>query len=272
MKDKMELLWNSIVRYSRRNEISIYYSTDVDIVISFEWDKRMGGASKFLKNAKDNGIESIVISIKRFEDEDMDCSSIDCKKYQNKIAELDIMYIANDVGYKYHEEADWFSELNTFNIDDLLDENEEKKVLPLTREVNEKSIDSLIQDMLQYLDNESFDYGEDEIETGIKGFWMDKGINFDFPIEQELKMKIDRVNREARKKIDKSVKSEERKKLLKLIPGVIKDKIGNTGDMISRDQLKSYLSDKGITVNIASNIDYMYNQILKEIEIQNRKY
>jgi hypothetical protein len=272
MKDKMELLWDSIVKYSRRNEISIYYSTDVDIVISFEWDKRMGGAAKFLKNAWESGIKSIVISIKRFEDEDMDCSSIDCKKYRGKIAEIDIMYISNDVGYKYHEEADWFSELNTFNIDDLLEESDEKKVLPLTREVNEKSMDLLIQDMLQYFDSEVMDPDADEIDNNMRNFWMDKGINFDFPIDTELKMKIDRVNREARKKIEKNMKSVERQNLMKLIPTVIKEKIGNTNDMISKEQLKSYLSDKGITVHIASNIDYMYNQLLKEIKIQNKKY
>ena len=272
MKDKMELLWNSIVKYSRQNELSIYYSTDVDIVISFEWDKRMGGAAKFLKNAIDNGIKSIVLSIKRFEDEDMDCSSIDCKKYRNRIAELDIMYISNDVGYKFHEEADWFSELNTFNIDDLLDDNDEKKVLPLTREVNEKSIDSLIHDMLQYFDNEVIDYEGEEIDNYIRNFWMDKGINFDFPLDSELKMKIDKVNREAKKKIDKNMKSVERQNLIKLIPSVIKEKIGNTNNVISRDQLKNYLSDKGITVHTASNIDYMYNQLLKEIKIQNKKY
>ncbi|WMT51159.1 MAG: hypothetical protein RE471_09295 [Ferroplasma sp.] len=272
MKDKMELLWDSIVKYSKRNDISIYYSTDVDIVISFEWDKRMGGAAKFLRNAEESGIKSIVISIKRFEDEDMDCSSIDCKKYRGKIAEIDIMYISNDVGYKYHEEADWFSELNTFNIDDLLEENDDKKVLPLTREVNEKSIDSLIQDMLQYFDNEVMDLENGEIDSNIKNFWMDKGINFDFPIDQELKLKIDRVNREARKKIEKNMKSVERQKLMKLIPAVIKEKIGNSNDIISREQLKNYLSDKGITVHTASNIDYMYNQLLKEIKIQNKKY
>ncbi|MCL4453397.1 hypothetical protein [Ferroplasma sp.] len=272
MKDKMELLWDSIVKYSKRNEISIYYSTDVDIVISFEWDKRMGGAAKFLKNAGESGIKSIVISIKRFEDEDMDCSSIDCKKYRGKIAEIDIMYISNDVGYKYHEEADWFAELNTFNIDDLLEENDEKKVLPLTREVNEKSIDSLIQDMLQYFDSEVVDLESDEIDSNMNNFWMDKGINFDFPVDQELKLKIDRVNREARKKIEKNMKSVERQNLVKLIPTVIKEKIGDTTDMISREQLKNYLSDKGITVHTASNIDYMYNQLLKEIKIQNKKY
>ncbi len=272
MKDKMELLWNSIVNYSKKNGFSIYYSTDVDIVISFEWDKRMGGAAKFLKNAKDSGIKSIVLSIKRFEDEDMDCSTIDCNKYRNKIAELDIMYIFNDVGYKYHDEADWFSELNTFTIDDLLDENDEKKILPLTREVSEKSIDSLVQDMLQYLNNEFSDGTNSDIEGNMKTFWLYKGINFDFPVENDLKLKIDKVNHEVRKKIDNNKKSEERGKLLKLIPAVIDDTIGNENGIITREELKNYLVDKGIKVQNSKNIDYMYNQLLKQLRVQNKKY
>ena len=272
MKDKMELLWDSIVNYSKKNGFSIYYSMDVDIVISFEWDKRMGGAAKFLKNARDSGIKSIVLSIKRFEDEDMDCSTVDCKKYQNKIAEIDIMYIYNDVGYKYHEEADWFSELNTFSIDDLLEENDEKKILPLTREVNEKSVDSLVQDMIQYFNYDPADNINDDLDGHMKSFWMYKGINFDFPIEQDLKLKIDKVNREARRKIENNRKSEERQRLLKLIPAIINENLSNSEGIITREQLKSYLSEKGVKVQNSVNIDYMYNSLLKELRIQNKKY
>jgi hypothetical protein len=272
MKDKMEALWGSIINYSKKNGFSIYYSTDVDIVISFEWDKHMGGALKFLENTKNSGIKSIVLSIKNFEDEDMDCSMIDCKKYKNKIAEIDIMYIFNDVGYKYHEEADWFAELNTFTIDDLLEDNDEKKILPLMREVNEKSVDSLIQDMIQYFGSDLADYPGDDMEGNIRSFWLYKGINFDFPIDQDLKLKIDKVNKEVRRKMENNRKSEEKQKLLKLIPTVLKEKIENTNGIISREQLKNYLSDKGIKVQNTANIDYMYNQLLKEIKIQNRKY
>jgi hypothetical protein len=272
MKDKMELLWSKIVNYSKKNGFSIYYSTDVDIVISFEWDKRIGGAAKFLKNAKDSSIKSIVLSIKRFEDEDMDCSTIDCKKYRNKIAEIDIMYIFNDVGYKYHDEADWFSELNTFSIDDLLEDNDEKKILPLTREVNEKSIDSLVQDMLQYFNNEISESANYDIDGNMKTFWLYKGINFDFPVENDLKLKIDQVNHEVRRKLDNNRKSEEKMKLLKLIPAVISDISGKENELISREELKNYLSDKGIKVQNPKNIDYMHKQLLKQLKVQNKKY
>jgi hypothetical protein len=272
MKDKMELLWSSIVNYSKKNGFSIYYSTDVDIVISFEWDKRMGGAPKFLQNAKKNGINSIVLSVKRFEDEDLDCSSVNCKKYADKIAEIDIMYINNDIGYKYHEEADWFSELNTFNLDDLLEDDEEKKILPLTREVNEKSVDSLVQEMLQYIKNDILDNTGEDIDSDIRNFWMNKGINLDFPIDQDLKIKIDKVNRKARRKLDNNKQSEEREKLLKLIPSVISETRRNDDGIITRDQLKNYLLAQGIKVQNSVNIDYMYNQLLKELRIKNNKY
>ncbi|WP_337861130.1 hypothetical protein [Ferroplasma sp.] len=272
MKDKMELLWGNITNYSKKNGFSIYYSTDVDIVISFEWDKRMGSATKFLKNARNNGIKSIVLSIKRFEDEDMDCSTINCKKYTNKISEIDIMYINNDVGYKYHEEAEWFTELNTFSLDDLLEDNDEKKILPLTREVNEKSIDTLVQDMLQYFKNNISENINGDMDIDMRNFWMNKGVNLDFPVDQDLKLKIDKVNREVRRKLDNNKQSEEREKLLKLIPSVINETLRDKDGIITRDQLKSYLLSHGIKIQNSHNIDYMYNQLLKELRIKNKKY
>ncbi|MEM4834712.1 MAG: hypothetical protein QXS49_01370 [Ferroplasma sp.] len=101
---------------------------------------------------------------------------------------------------------------------------------------------------------------------------MYKGINFDFPIEQDLKLKIDKVNREARRKIENNRKSEERQRLLKLIPAIINENLSNSEGIITREQLKSYLSEKGIKVQNSANIDYMYNSLLKELRIQNKKY
>ncbi|MEM0139224.1 MAG: hypothetical protein QXZ44_01220 [Ferroplasma sp.] len=271
MKDKMEMLWDSAVKYSKRKGFFIYYSTDVDIVINFEWDKRMGGISKFLKHAESNNVKSIVISVKRFEDEDIDCSEIDCKKYYNKIAELDLMYILNDVGYKFHEEAGWFTELNSYSLADFFDESDDKKVLPLTREINEKSVERLAKDMIQYFDNETPNsYGKD-LDNNIKNFWLYKGINLEFPVEADIKAKIEKVNARARKIMDEEQISEERHRLVKLIPSISSHFISGNHYNPTKEQLSSYLSDNNIKIQNKSNLTFIYRQLIKELKAQSKK-
>ncbi len=270
MKDKMDLLWDRAMNYSRKDSFFIYYSTDVDIVINFEWDKRMGGISKFLKHARNNGVKSVVMSIKRFEDEDIDCTSVDCKKYYSRIAEIDVMYILNDVGYKFHEEAEWFTELNTYTLTDLLDESDEKKVLPLNREISEKSVDKLAKDMIQYFNNGQEQIGED-FDSSIKGFWLYKGINLELPVDSETKYKIDKVNARARKMLHDEQITEEKRGLQKLIPSIINDFKRMKYYNPAREQLVSYLSENNIKVQNKVNITYIYRQLLKELKVQGKK-
>jgi len=272
MKDEMDILWDNIVNYTKSNSFNVYYSMDIDIIISFEWDKHMGNVKEFLKNARNNKINSLILSIKRFEDEDIDCSYIDCKKFSNRIAEIDLMYIMNDVGYKYHEEAKWFTEINTLNMDDLLDNYDDKKILPLTKEINEKSVDSLSDDMIKYINEEFSNMLDSNIDDAIKNFWLYKGINLDFNIESDIKTKIDNVNKKARKILENEKQNDEKNKLYKLIPEFISELIKKDKYDITTDDIKSYLNDKNIKIKYKTNLNLMYNQIIKELKIKNNKY
>lgn len=274
MKDEMDILWDNIVNYAKSNSFNIYYSMDIDIVISFEWDKRMGNVKEFLKGARNNKINSVVLSIKRFEDEDIDCNYFNCKKFSNRIAEIDLIYIMNDVGYKYHEEAKWFTEVNTLTIDDLLGDYDDKKILPLTKEINEKSVDSLSDDMIRYI-NEEFSNIPDNIDDAIKSFWLYKGINLDFSIENDIKNKMDMVNKKAKKIIDNEKQNDEKNKLYKLIPEIISGLIKRNKYDVNMEDIKNYLAENGIKIKYKSNLNLMYNQLikdLKDLKIKNDKY
>ena len=56
------------------------------------------------------------------------------------------------------------------------------------------------------------------------------------------------------------------------ISAIINENLSNSEGIITREQLKSYLSEKGVKVQNSANIDYMYNSLLKELRIQNKKY
>ncbi len=267
----MDLLMDNIVNYSKKLNLNVYYSTDVDIVISFEWDKRMGTWKDFLNNSRLNGTKSIILSIKKFEDEDVDVEASSSKKFFNKIAEIDIMYIMNDIGYKYHEEAGWYNEINSYNFDDLFDEMEDKKILSLNKEVNEKSIETLSQEMIKFLDEETSGFQHSNIDEYIKSFWLYKGINLDFGTENEIKIKIDKVNKKVKKYIEMEDHKRERERLYKIIPDFISVIAKKPQHSITLEDLKSYLSQNNVKVKYKSNINSLYNQILKKIKLKNDK-
>ncbi len=272
MKDEMDKSLDNIVNYAKSNGFNIYYSMDIDIVINFEWDKRMGNVKEFLKNARNNKINSLVLSIKRFEDEDIDYSYINYKKFINKIAEIDLMYIMNDVGYKYHEEAKWFTEINTLTIDDLLGDYNDKKILPLTKEINEKSIDALSDDMVKYINEEFLDIPNSDINEIIRRFWLYKGINLDFAIETDIKNKIDAVNKNVKDIIKNEKQNDEKNKLYKLMPSIISDFAKIKKDDINMDYIKKYLADNNIKIKYKQNINFIYNELTRELKIKNDKY
>ncbi|MEM0133424.1 hypothetical protein [Acidiplasma sp.] len=271
MKDEMDSLLANVLNYSKKMKLNVYYSIDVDIVISFEWDKRMGNWKNFLDTCRANNVHSIVLSVKRFQDEDIDLEYTQEKKLFNKIAELDIMYIVNDVGYKYHEEAPEFTELNTFSLDDLLEDTDEKKVLPLNKEVNEKSVDTLTQEMLKYINDDLNGYAHYNMDDAIKSFWQYKGINLDFWVEPEIKNKIDKVNKNVKKVIEKEDSKKERQKLYNMIPDLLEKLFEKNKSNITLDDVKDYLAEQNVKVKYKINITSLYRQVLKAVKLNNGK-
>ncbi len=267
-KDELEILVSELKKFCRKNSINIFYSIDTDIIMSFEWDKNQGSWKKFMATAISNNIKSIVVSIKKLSDEGISFSSR-YSRFYNRISEVDIIYILNDVGYKYHEEAKWFTEINNDMLMDDFDMDDEKKIVQIVKEVNDESVQSLVEQIINYAKN---DYENNDINDILRGFWLSKGINFDFPLDEDIKSKIDEVNSIARSYLENEEYSNEKAKALEQVPEFLKWLIEHKIEKISMDDVRAFLDEKSIKIKYRPNMEIIYREAEKLININNGKY
>ncbi|WP_153274134.1 hypothetical protein [Picrophilus oshimae] len=267
-KDELEIMVSELKKFCKRNSINIFYSIDTDIIMSFEWDKNQGSWKKFMSTAISNNVKSIVVSIKKLSDEGISFSSR-YSKFYNKISEVDIIYVLNDVGYKYHEEAKWFTEINNDMLMDDFDMDDEKKIVQIVKEVNDESVQSLVEQIINYAKN---DYENTDINDILRSFWLSKGINFDFPLDDEIKSKIDEVNSIARSYLENEEYSSERARALEQVPEFLKWIIMHKVEKISMDDVRAFLEEKSIKIKYRPNMEVIFREAEKLINIKNGKY
>lgn len=267
-KDELEIMVSELKKFCKRNSINIFYSIDTDIIMSFEWDKNQGSWKKFMSTAISNNVKSIVVSIKKLSDEGISFSSR-YSKFYNKISEVDIIYVLNDVGYKYHEESKWFTEINNDMLMDDFDMDDEKKIVQIVKEVNDESVQSLVEQIINYAKN---DYENTDINDILRSFWLSKGINFDFPLDDEIKSKIDEVNSIARSYLENEEYSSERARALEQVPEFLKWIIMHKVEKISMDDVRAFLEEKSIKIKYRPNMEVIFREAEKLINIKNGKY
>lgn len=180
-----------------------------------------GTYHEFLKFAEKQGVKIIYMLTKTIEENDLENLFYMLKpieeddsgeqEYFGKIAFIEIGFFINGVYHALIEKADWFA------IPEEVEEIEEG----YPKEIEEKSKETLVEEMMAYIQKEYPEALENEeiIHQAQTSFWLEKGLEHKFHLEPQLRIKIDKIDDIARGKIIAKIKEKEKE----MPPNLIKE-------------------------------------------------
>lgn len=178
------------------------------------------------------------------------------EKYGDDIAELQLGFLSNGILHVLPIYASWYN----FREDMAEEEKEAETLL-------QKPMNELVESMINYVDKESKELGEELNETTIdqlkRQYWMEHNVDT-FSIEPKIKVRIERVENLVDKHFLDIIHKDEDNKIETLLPEFVEwcKKQGITGKTyLKKTTLETFLDEEGITLS-SLGIDKLYNKAL----------
>ena len=248
--NKLENLKEKFLK-SCQGKFDIFYSgpiSDKENCIEFGGDK----IEDYLQFAEKLGIKVIYFFEAVADDEES-------PEHNGEIGQLEVGFLYNNIFHVFTETADWFVK----DLEDI-DENEEEKT---PKEILDKTIDELSNEMIQFLQKEFKDITEiyKNLRQVKSQFWLDKGVGDTWGLDPKTRIKIDKIEYKVEKYFLDSMRKKEEGILPKLIENCVEWCKNQGLTKLTKTNINYFLNENDITLTPIGN-DTLYFKVNYELK------
>jgi len=212
-----------------------------------------GPYDEFLKFGEKHGVKIIYFFVVRIEEDD-----IEHAEHKGEIGYIEVGYFIGDIYHAFIKSAEWF----TPSEEEEIEEGGEN-----IKEIEEKTVEELSQEMIKYCKEEFPEVFEDvkNIRNMQESFWLEMGIENIYGLDPKLRLKIGKVN----EKVEREILEEKKKKEQEILPKLVEECVEWARELglnkVTKTNIHAFLDEKGISLTSPSkeSLFVRVNNLLK---------